>query len=129
MEAPFVADTSILIDFFQGNPDVEFLRTSVEEDLLRLPTIVIFEILSGVKNENHLARRKSLVDACGHLPLTREVAEKAAEIFSYLREKGITIDIQDILIGATALTYSLPVVTRNVKHFRQIKGLNILATD
>jgi len=36
------------------------------------------------------------------------------------------IDLADILIGATAVTYSIPIATLNVKHFDRIKGLEIM---
>ena len=36
------------------------------------------------------------------------------------------IDLADILIGATALTYNIPIATLNGKHFNRIKGLEIM---
>ena len=35
------------------------------------------------------------------------------------------IDVEDVLIGATALTQGLGVVTNNVDHFRRIPGLRV----
>jgi len=36
------------------------------------------------------------------------------------------IDLADILIGATALAYNIPIATLNTKHFDRIKGLDIV---
>ena len=36
------------------------------------------------------------------------------------------IDLADILIGAAAVTYNIPIATLNVKHFVRIQGLEII---
>jgi tRNA(fMet)-specific endonuclease VapC len=36
------------------------------------------------------------------------------------------IDLADILIGATAVTYNIPIATLNFKHFDRIEGLKII---
>jgi predicted nucleic acid-binding protein len=36
------------------------------------------------------------------------------------------IDLADILIGAIAVTYYIPIATLNIKHFDRIKGLEII---
>jgi predicted nucleic acid-binding protein len=36
------------------------------------------------------------------------------------------IDLADILIGASALTHSIPIAILNDKHFNRIKGLEII---
>lgn len=38
------------------------------------------------------------------------------------------IDLADILIGATAVTYNIPIATTNVKHFDRIQGLEVVKT-
>lgn len=42
-----------------------------------------------------------------------------------LNGKGLLIDDFDLLIGATALTYHLTLVTENVKHLARIPGIRI----
>ena len=42
--------------------------------------------------------------------------------------QGLTIDSQDAWIAATALRYSLPLVTHNPDHFRAISGLILRST-
>ena len=36
------------------------------------------------------------------------------------------IDLADILIGAAAFTHNIPVAILNLKHFKRIRGLNII---
>ncbi len=45
----------------------------------------------------------------------------------YLRDNGIIIGSNDIWIAATALAYSLPLVTANERHFRRVPGLSIFS--
>lgn len=42
-----------------------------------------------------------------------------------LRKAGKPLDEFDLLIGVTAVKYSLTLVTNNVKHFARIEGINI----
>jgi len=59
------------------------------------------------------------------LPLSDEIAKKAAEIFAELRKKGQVIGHNDVLIAATAITQSMILITNNVAHFSRIEGLEI----
>jgi len=43
-----------------------------------------------------------------------------------LRSKGITIDLHDLYIAATAKMLNLPLLTRNIKHFENIMGLEVI---
>ena len=43
--------------------------------------------------------------------------------YSELKQLYPSLDREDILIAATAIIKNLPLVTRNYKHYRKIKGL------
>ena len=58
------------------------------------------------------------------LPI-HETLETFADIKAELNGKGLLIDDFDLLIGATALTYHLTLVTENVKHLARIPGIQI----
>ena len=54
-------------------------------------------------------------------------AEKAAEIYDNLESKGKMIDDNDILIAGIMLSNGiLKIITKNVKHFEIIKGIEII---
>jgi tRNA(fMet)-specific endonuclease VapC len=36
------------------------------------------------------------------------------------------IDLADIFIGATAVTYKIPIATLNIKHFERIESLELI---
>jgi tRNA(fMet)-specific endonuclease VapC len=44
-----------------------------------------------------------------------------------LRAGGGAIGANDTWIAATALSHSLPLVTRNARHFQRIPGLTVLS--
>lgn len=54
------------------------------------------------------------------IAVDRPIAERAGRV---AREFGLRLP--DALIAATALEHQLSVVTRNVKHFEQVRGLRI----
>jgi predicted nucleic acid-binding protein len=60
-------------------------------------------------------------------PMTLEIAQLAGRIEGEQAAKGISIDFEDLVIGATALHLGFDVATINVKHFQRIPGL-IVAT-
>jgi predicted nucleic acid-binding protein len=60
-------------------------------------------------------------------PVSLAIAQLAGRIEGEEAAKGITIDFEELLIGATALHLGFGVATINVKHFRQIPGLKIVA--
>ena len=58
-----------------------------------------------------------------------EVAWRFGQTFRYLRDNGRLIGSNDMWIAATALAHGLPVVTRNVAHFRRVPDLEVLSYD
>ena len=59
-------------------------------------------------------------------PFNDAVAWRAAVIFNDFRRRGTTGE-NDLWIAATAVEAGETLVTRNVKHFREIRGLRIVA--
>ena len=63
-------------------------------------------------------------------PVSLEVAELAGQIEGELAERGVSIAMEDLLIGATALSIGFGVATLNLRHFQLIPGLSVpRATD
>ena len=49
----------------------------------------------------------------------------AGDVLAHLWSRGRVIDVEDVLIGATALARDLTVVTNNLDHFRRIPRLRV----
>jgi predicted nucleic acid-binding protein len=54
---------------------------------------------------------------CCMLPITKEIAERAAIMRSEARRQGRVLHIEDAMIAATALVHELTLATRNIAAF------------
>lgn len=59
------------------------------------------------------------------LEVSEAVAWTASRVSRTLDRAGLHIGDNDIWIAATALTYGLPVVTLNEKHYSRVSGLRV----
>ena len=87
------------------------------------------EITRGELARGFVAR-SAWTDFCDRFvsfPFNDAVAWRAATIFADLRRRGVPTGENDLWIAATAVEAGETLVTRNVKHFREIKGLRIVA--
>ncbi len=73
--------------------------------------------------------RVAWLDFCDRFvvfPFNDAVAWRAAVIFNDLRRRGVPTGENDLWIAATAVEADETLVTRNVKHFREIRGLRVI---
>jgi predicted nucleic acid-binding protein len=83
--------------------------------------IVRFELLAGMRREAQPITEELFVSV-HWLPIDEAVARRAGSLFrEYSDHPGI--DDADYLIAATALEYELQLLTRNVRHFPMLPGL------
>jgi tRNA(fMet)-specific endonuclease VapC len=90
--------------------------------------ITRYEVLRGLKAKQasrQLVDFGRLCDASEVVPLTDEIVVRAADIYADLKRRGELISDADILIGASALSQTCSVITRNENHFKRISGLNV----
>ncbi|MHB1865531.1 MAG: PIN domain-containing protein [Candidatus Saccharimonadales bacterium] len=83
------------------------------------------------KSEQLRLRRRSFVEELSVgltvYPYADQTALLAGRIGGEQTAKGIIIPFIDLLIGATALSLGSSVLTLNMRHFRQIPGLNVVS--
>lgn len=118
-----VIDTSILIDRLRGGDKwLEFLETTNQENILYIPTIVLFELHSGQSGRNPKEQRKieNLIKSMIRIDLSEKIARRAGELYRDITRK---LDVPDYIIAASALDLGGTVVTLNRKHFEQIPNL------
>ncbi|MBK8998975.1 MAG: type II toxin-antitoxin system VapC family toxin [Myxococcales bacterium] len=104
------------IAFLEAHPDVEVL----------LPAVALGEYLEGFDDPDGPDAR-GLVASLRLLDVTPEVARVYAGAARALRSSGRLIGTNDLWIGCTALASGLPLLTRNVEHFRRIPRLEVVA--
>jgi len=59
-------------------------------------------------------------------PVSVPIAQLAGRIEGEQAAKGVSIAVEDLIIGATALHFGFDVATLNAKHFQLIPGLNVV---
>ncbi|MCF8358609.1 MAG: type II toxin-antitoxin system VapC family toxin [Prolixibacteraceae bacterium] len=120
-------DSSVLIELFRKKDKKKtlFYNVSKEYENLCISSITYYEI--GIGNrKSHFEYWKELSAHLTVIPFDKACSGSAIKVYIELLENNKMIDLADILIGATALTYDTPIATLNVKHFERIKGLKII---
>ena len=105
------------------NGAVEFLER-LDDARLYLPAVVAGELAAGVSMANR-QRWEAFLAPFFLLPVTPDVAWEYGRTYRHLRGIGQLIGANDLWIAATALANHMPVVTRNVDHFRRVPHLEV----
>ena len=89
--------------------------------------LTVFEVEVGLRGAaaRHRDRFENVVNRIDVVPLTRDVAHRAAAIQQNLYDRGDPIGAVDVLIAATALERGEEVLTRNTDEFRRVDGLTV----
>ena len=125
-----VLDTNTVIDYFKGRGKVAERLLAVPPRDIGLPAIVAYEIWVGVLGSQNTKRRQSqyeqFLTAIEVIPFDAGISRRAAELRCALERRGESIGPLDTLIAGTALALSAALVTRNVKEFGRIAGLEVV---
>jgi tRNA(fMet)-specific endonuclease VapC len=123
MEGLILLDTCMLFDFLVDTKGADRTERILGEGKGAVSSITVYEIFRGVESEKHLEQRSTLLSYLHVLDLTAPVARKGAGIFTRLKKQGLLVPHEDILIGATAVHYNIPLLTGDIEHFENIRGL------
>ena len=119
----YLIDTNILIDHLRGDTKATKLLQDVEDGIIQAAISVIneYELLSGLKisagEEKKIHELLSILPSIGITSQTVRTAARFRRVYN--------TDIVDALIAATATNAKAILVTRNIKHFKNIKELSI----
>lgn len=120
------ADTDVIIDFFNG---VEPMASLVEDLIiarrLRLSAVAVFELKAGVIGSRRMQAIDRLLKVVPTEPFGAPEATLAASQYTTLKQKGRAIGNGDLMIAATCLQANAPLLTRNLKHFKRVDGLQL----
>jgi tRNA(fMet)-specific endonuclease VapC len=124
-----ILDTCFLIDLQReqgkgvSGRATNFLRAHARASFC-ISVISVTEFLEGFAQSTEGER---LLRAYARVDVDSCVVAQAAVIRRTLRLQGNLIGDFDILIAASALTESLPLVTRNIAEFSRVDGLELVA--
>ncbi len=102
-----------------------FYKLAQTNDDLCISSITHYEI--GIGNrKSHADYWELLCENLRVIPFDKTCSNSAVVIYLELLKANKMIDLADILIGATAVSHSIPIATLNIKHFDRIAGLEII---
>ena len=132
-----ILDTSILIESERrgkGIEDILLRARSVHGEIdIALSAVSVVELTHGIyraRTDADRDKRRIFVESVFHdlivHPLTLEIARLAGRIEGEQAARGVSIAVEDLIIGATALHLGFDVATLNLKHFQAIPGLKVI---
>ncbi len=127
---PALIDTDILSRFFRRDPRVvaRFSEYVQHHDVIEFSIVSYYEILSGLLHRDAHRQLEMFIEFSREnriLPLTREAADHAAQLYAETRKAGTPVDDIDILIAGIALAHDRVVVTHNTAHFGKLPGVTL----
>ena len=124
MEQPqYLIDTNVVIDYLGKNlptSGMTFMNVVIDT----VPTISVvtkIEVLGFNTTEEHYQLLVDFMNDAAILQLTENVVTQSIVVRKLRKTK-----LPDAIIAATALVYELTLITRNIKDFENIPGLQIL---
>jgi len=116
----FVIDTNIFVLHLADLEPIELVA-----GVAAVSSVSVYELLRypGMSLEEQ-KKIEELLATCVEISLNSTIARRSAEI-SMTRPKMKPLDV---FIAATAMVYGLPLVTKNVKDFKGVKGLKLRST-
>lgn len=123
-----VLDTTFLIDLLKG--DKRTLKLAEGSEQLLTTQINMYEVIRGLfledYSESKIINSIEIFENIRVLQLDDNGIIKAAEIFANLTKKGNMIADNDCITAGIALSKGInKIVTRNVNHFKRIKGIKV----
>ncbi|MCK9387484.1 MAG: type II toxin-antitoxin system VapC family toxin [Sulfuritalea sp.] len=127
-----ILDSNTISYYFRGDPQVVPRLQALSPADIGVPAIVEYELRYGLLRlppeaaNPRLAALAALLRPMQVLPFDCECAVHAARLRADLEAAGTPIGPHDTLIAATALRYQATLVTRNVREFARVPGLQWL---
>jgi predicted nucleic acid-binding protein len=117
-------DTDVLIWYMKGN---EKAYNAVENsENFFISVVTYMELVQGMRNKTELNTLRKALNGWNAkiLYISEEISVKAM-FFVEQHYLSHSIRLADSLIGATAISYGLPILTGNDKHYKIFKNLQL----
>lgn len=125
----YLLDTNTVSYFMRGEGRVGQRILACRRNELAISSLSDYELWIGaLKACWSVARIETMFTGLAHMSridFTSREAHAAARISAALSATGQTIGLMDSLIAGVALSYEAIFVTRNLREFRRVPGLNV----
>ena len=123
-------DSDVVIDYLRGKTRFQdVLPSAIEKYDCYIAPISAYELYYGGYYSGRVDKVDDVLNLFEILDCPRASIRKSAEIHVRLSKTGNSLDIKDILVAGTCIYFNLPLLTRNIKHFRRIKELSLVDVD
>jgi predicted nucleic acid-binding protein len=126
-----IADTSFLIDIMKSNKEAIKKAENIGKNgsTIAVTSISIFELFVGValtiKQEQERNRINRILGGLSIISFDEDSAREAGRIYAQKRKSGSIMEPEDSMIAGVCLRRNETIITRNIKHFKDIEGLRI----
>jgi predicted nucleic acid-binding protein len=118
----YLIDTDILIDFFRRRPAAgEYLDSKGDWSY---SVVTAMELFAGANDKKQIVGMEKFLNAYNMQHLSSNIGTRALDIIK-THSKADGLDPIDAILAATALAGDMTLSTRNGKHFRNIKDLQL----
>lgn len=123
----YLIDTDVAVDHIRG---YRYLQPEIIKKGAAVSIISLAELLYGVYKSTNPKKNLQNIDELLELGievknLNIEIIDVYAQQKANLEKTGERLDEFDLLIAACAKVNEFSLVTRNLKHFKRIKGLKL----
>jgi len=122
----YLLDTNAVIGIIAGNPGlVSRFSEHAPKDFV-ISSVVMFELYCGAYKSRQTTENLNRIAALRFDVLDFSVADAkvAGQIRANLTAQGTPIGAYDVLVAGQAVARSLTLITRNVKEFCRVTGLD-----
>lgn len=119
-----LVDTNVLIDYSKGQSQLLEEYLAAKEWRLAVNPVIVAEFVNDRQLTTIEKRQKAkeFINLFGHVDLSKAMGFRAGKL---IRSRQADY-LGDSLVAAACLVEKMPLLTRNQKHFKKIKGLKLL---
>jgi tRNA(fMet)-specific endonuclease VapC len=124
----YLLDTNICIYYIKGSYNLKEKFQQIGPENCFISEITLAELKYGVANSQREQKNQQALNdflsGIQVIPIFKALDTYASEK-TRLRQEGNLIDDFDLLIGSTAVTFDMIMITNNTKHFSRITGIQL----
>lgn len=119
-------DTTVLIDVLRNRKNRRAMLANLVEQghTLAISAINVGELYAGMRS-SEAPQTQTFLNQLHCYPITSDLAKLAGSLVQAYSQKGRTLTLADMLVGATALHFGCSLATDNRKDF-PVPELNLL---
>ena len=119
-----LVDTDVIIWYMRGNQNA--LKILEKYRGFTISVVTYMELVQGMRNKNELATLRRALKSWNTkiIYITEEISSKA---MFYVEQHYLSHSVQlaDALIGATAVSHGISLLTGNDKHYKIVKEIKL----